>query len=142
MDMLPYSVDEELLNSKVISTAFIECRKYGGDYLEAVNNHAEQGTACAERDMGVASLRGAELLFIFIRGVGVEADSQAVGEAYRMAADLFRISGDYVYHNQGVESFILYGCAYVCYEKAGQYTGDDYSKDMEEMRVSMECAVY
>lgn len=133
--------DEQLLNSKDISTAFIECQKYGADYLNAVNMHVQQQSACAERDMGVASLRGAELLFIYIRGSNVAADSKRVGDAYKMSADLFRILGDYVYHNQGLESFILYGCAYVCYKKSEQYTGSDYSEDMEEMRASMECAI-
>lgn len=133
--------EEELNDIEKTDNLYAVCRQYGSDYLDAVNTHIEQQITCTERDMGAAALRGVELSLIFIRDANVSTDGHAVGAAYITVAELLRALGDNVYHNQGVESYVYYACAYVCYEKAGQYEGRSYREEMNEMRDSMECAV-
>lgn len=95
----------------------------GTTYIETTSNHINQAfsnnTVLLERDLGVACLRGADLLIRFIRNQN--GDSPVIGKAYYRIACLLQHCADYVYNETGNRAYILYTFSYVCYEKACQY---------------------
>lgn len=108
--------EENLLRSQSdVSQLF----KTGRKYSDATDMHINNKKAFAERDLGVACLRGADLLMRAVGTDSLKADEKAI--AFYYTALLFRQCADNVYGCVGKESFTLYTFSCVCYELAQEY---------------------
>lgn len=91
----------------------------GISYVESTNSHINSKQNLEERNLGVACLRGIELLTHYI---GNEPSSfPETGNAYNKVAILLRQCADEVYHGTGYRSFVLYTFSYVCYKEAADH---------------------
>lgn len=97
----------------------------GTTYVEATSEHirsTQNNTTFNERDLGVACLRGVDLLMKYIRNQ--TGDSPNTGKAFYSAACLLQHSADYVYNETGNNAYILYAFSYACNDKALQFGYD------------------
>lgn len=108
----------------------------GITYIESTTNAIKSGNAFSERTLGLACLRGCELLVHYLRN---KTDILKKGTAYNSIACLLRHAADNLYVNSPDKAFTLYTFAFVCYQKAEEngYCGTTLTDDKKDMLTSM-----